>query len=55
MVIFGKPSDLKSYICVDSKVGTKLHKLGFQPCYRFFGEIYFARTKEILEVVESEL
>lgn len=53
MVIFGRPKNLKSYICVDSNTSKKLHELGFQPNHRFLGEIYFTKTDEIVEVMKT--
>ena len=53
MVIIGKPRNIEDYICVDSSVSKKLHELGFQPCYRFIGEIYFTKTDKIVEVIDK--
>ena len=53
MVIFGKPKNPSFYICVDSDGCVRLHELGFQPVYRFLGEIYFTKTDEIVEVIKQ--
>ena len=53
MVIFGRPKNKSSYVCVDSDGCVVLHELGFQPCYRFMGEIYFTKTDEISEVIKK--
>ena len=53
MVIFGKPKNESMYVCVDSDGCTVLHELGFQPCYRFGGKIYFTKTDEIVEVIKQ--
>ena len=53
MVIFGRPKNKLNYVCVDSDGCKVLHELGFQPCYRFMGEIYFTKTDEISEVIKK--
>ena len=53
MVIYGKPKNKLNYVCVDSDGCVVLHELGFQPCYRFMGEIYFTKTDEISEVIKK--
>jgi len=53
MVMLGKPKNKDNYICVDSDGCKILHELGFQPVYRFIGEIYFTKTDTILKVVEK--
>ena len=53
MVIYGKPKNKLNYVCVDSDGCKVLHELGFQPCYRFMGEIYFTKTDEISEVIKK--
>ena len=53
MVIFGRPKNKSSYVCVDSECCVVLHELGFQPCYRFMGGIYFTKTDEIMEVIKK--
>jgi len=51
--MLGKPKNKDNYICVDSDGCKILHELGFQPVYRFIGEIYFTKTDTILKVVEK--
>ena len=53
MVIFGKPKNESNYVCVNSDSCIKLHELGFQPVYRFLGEIYFTKTDKIVEVIKQ--
>lgn len=53
MVIYGKPKNKLNYVCVDSDGCKVLHELGFQPCYRFMGEIYFTKTDTILKTIKE--
>lgn len=54
MVIFGKPTskNSNSYICLNSNDALILQELGYFPCYRWFGDIYFTKTDKILEEVK---
>ena len=53
MVIYGKPKNKLDYICVNSELSKYLHGIGFQPVYRWQGEIYYAKSKEILKTIED--
>ena len=53
MVIYGKPKNKLNYVCVDSDGCKVLHELGFFPCYRFDGGVYFTKTDEIVEVIKT--
>lgn len=53
MVMIGRPINPKFYICTDSDGCRVLHKEGFQPCYRFMGDIYFTKTNKIVEVIKK--
>lgn len=53
MVMLGKPKNKDNYICVDSDGCKILHELGFQPVYRFIGEIYFTKTDTILKTIKE--
>ena len=53
-MILGNPKDEENYICVDSKMAVKLHKVGFIPVARAFNEdkIYFVKTEEICDFLK---
>ena len=53
MVIFGKPKRTTDFVCVGTELAKQLHLLGFQPIYRYFGEIYFVKNDEVVKVVEK--
>ena len=53
MVIMCKPKNETNYISVDSEGCKILHKLGFQPIYKWNGNIYFTKSDEIVEVIKN--
>ena len=53
-MILGIPENEEKYICVNDDIATKLHKVGFIPCYRAFNEdkIYFIKDEEICDFLK---
>ena len=53
-MILGKPKKEENYICVNSEIAEKLHRVGFIPSYREVNKdnIYFLKTEELCEMLE---
>lgn len=54
MIIREKPSNIENYIAIeDSELNNYLQQKSFIPLYIYNNNIYFAKSKEIIKVVEK--
>jgi len=53
MIIRGKPKDIENYVMVNGEETQILHKNGFFPKYINSNDIYYFKTKELLEFMKG--